>query len=80
MGTGIQLSLAPWFGQALRADAGRCDELIAAVRGAGPIDIFVYNAGLLVFGDPLPLDADEVDRMMDVNVRVPISAAWKRSV
>jgi cyclic-di-GMP-binding biofilm dispersal mediator protein len=55
--------------QALRADVGVRDELIAAVRDAGPVDIFVYNAGLLVFGDPLTLDADEVDRMIDVNVR-----------
>jgi len=50
--------------QALRADAGEQDELIVAVRDAGPIDIFVYNAGLLVFGDRLTLDADEVDRMI----------------
>ncbi|SER56368.1 SDR family oxidoreductase [Sphingobium sp. YR768] len=55
--------------QALRADAGVRDEIIAAIRDAGPIDIFVYNAGLLVFGDPLTLNADEVDRMIDVNVR-----------
>jgi cyclic-di-GMP-binding biofilm dispersal mediator protein len=55
--------------QALRADAGMRDALIEAVRAAGPIDIFVYNAGLLVFGDPLTLDADDVDRMIDVNVR-----------
>jgi NAD(P)-dependent dehydrogenase (short-subunit alcohol dehydrogenase family) len=37
--------------QALRIDAGAREEMIAAVRDAGPIDIFVYNAGLLVFGD-----------------------------
>jgi len=55
--------------EALRADAGVRDELIAAIRDAGPIDIFVYNAGLLVFGDPLTLNPDEVDRMIDVNVR-----------
>jgi cyclic-di-GMP-binding biofilm dispersal mediator protein len=55
--------------KALRADAGSRDALIAAVRDTGPIDIFVYNAGLLVFGDPLTLDADAVDRMIDVNVR-----------
>lgn len=55
--------------QALRADAGSRDELIAAVRDAGAIDVFVYNAGLLAFGDPLTLDADEIDRMIDVNVR-----------
>lgn len=55
--------------EALRADAGARDELLAAIRNAGPIDIFVYNAGLLVFGDPLTLDPDEIDRMIDVNVR-----------
>ena len=38
--------------QALQADAGARDELIAAIRDAGPIDIFVYIAGVLVFGDP----------------------------
>lgn len=54
--------------EALRADAGKRDELIAAIRDAGPIDIFVYNAGLLVFGDPLTLVAEEVERMIDVNV------------
>jgi cyclic-di-GMP-binding biofilm dispersal mediator protein len=54
--------------QALRADAGEREEVIAAIRDAGPIDIFVYNAGLLVFGDPLTLAADDVERMIDVNV------------
>lgn len=55
--------------KALRVDAGERDALIAAIREAGPIDIFVHNAGLLVFGDPLTLDADAVDRMIDVNAR-----------
>jgi cyclic-di-GMP-binding biofilm dispersal mediator protein len=55
--------------KAIRADAGNREELISAVRDAGSIDIFVYNAGLLVFGDPLTLDPAEVDRMIDVNVR-----------
>jgi cyclic-di-GMP-binding biofilm dispersal mediator protein len=55
--------------QALQIDAGARDALIAAVRDAGPIDVFVYNAGLLLLGDPLTMDADAVDRMIDVNVR-----------
>ena len=55
--------------QALRADARERDGLISAIRDAGPIDVFVYNAGLLVFGDPLTLAADDVDQMIDVNVR-----------
>ncbi|WP_458097893.1 SDR family oxidoreductase [Roseomonas sp. WA12] len=55
--------------QALRADAGERDRLISAIRDAGPIDVFVYNAGLLVFGDPLTLATNDVDQMIDVNVR-----------
>jgi cyclic-di-GMP-binding biofilm dispersal mediator protein len=54
--------------QAIRADAGRREELTATIRDAGQIDIFVYNAGLLVFGDPLTLAAGEVERMINVNV------------
>jgi cyclic-di-GMP-binding biofilm dispersal mediator protein len=34
---------------------------VAAVRAAGPLNIFIYNAGVLVSGDPLTLDPDEVD-------------------
>jgi cyclic-di-GMP-binding biofilm dispersal mediator protein len=52
----------------LQNDAGDRDALIACVRAAGPLDVFVYNAGRLVVGDPLELDADAVDRMIDVNV------------
>ncbi|MFC3692584.1 SDR family oxidoreductase [Chenggangzhangella methanolivorans] len=54
--------------QALRADASERKELVAAIRDAGPIDIFVYNAGLLVYGDPLTLAAGDVERMINVNV------------
>jgi cyclic-di-GMP-binding biofilm dispersal mediator protein len=55
--------------KAIQIDAGSREDLVAAIRDAGPIDIFVYNAGLLVVGDPLTLDAGEIDRMFDVNVR-----------
>lgn len=54
---------------AVHADAADRDALIAAVKEAGPLDVFVYNAGLLVVGDPLTIEADAVDRMLDVNVR-----------
>jgi len=54
---------------AVRVDAADREALIAAIRAAGPVDVLVYNAGLLVSGDPLALDPDAVDRMIDVNVR-----------
>ncbi|AOR79600.1 SDR family oxidoreductase [Novosphingobium resinovorum] len=60
---------------AVRSDAADRDAVIALVADAGPIDILVVNAGVLVFGDPLEQDADVIDRMIDVNVRAPYHAA-----
>ncbi len=45
-----------------------------AVRDAGPLDILVYNSGVLVSGDPLTIVPDEVDRLIDINVRAPYHA------
>lgn len=60
---------------AVRSDAADRSAVIALVADAGPIDILVVNAGVLVFGDPLEQDADVIDRMIDVNVRAPYHAA-----
>jgi cyclic-di-GMP-binding biofilm dispersal mediator protein len=54
---------------AIQNDAADRESLRDAIDKAGPIDIFIYNAGLLVSGDPLSLDPNAVDRMIDVNVR-----------
>jgi cyclic-di-GMP-binding biofilm dispersal mediator protein len=54
---------------ALQSDAGKRDELLSTIRDAGSIDIFIYNAGLLVYGDPRETEPDVVDRMIDVNLR-----------
>jgi cyclic-di-GMP-binding biofilm dispersal mediator protein len=54
---------------ATKCDAADRDALVTTIREAGPLDILVYNAGLLVAGDPLSLDSDAIDRMIDVNVR-----------
>lgn len=62
-------------GKAVRSDAADRAAVIDVVKAQGPIDILVVNAGLLVMGDPLTLDADAVDRMIDVNVRAPYHAA-----
>lgn len=60
---------------AVRSDAADRDAVIALVAEAGPLDILVVNAGALVMGDPLTLEADAVDRMIDINVRAPYHAA-----
>ena len=61
--------------RAIHSDAAARDSLVAAVRDAGPLDVLVYNAGLLVTGDPLTLDPDAIDRMIDVNIRGAYHAA-----
>jgi len=60
---------------AIQSDAADRAATIATVREAGPLDILVVNAGLFVGGNPLELDPDAVDRMIDVNVRAPYFAA-----
>ena len=59
----------------IHSDAADRDVLVATVSEAGPLDILVINAGLYLGGDPLQLDPDAVDRMIDVNVRAPYHAA-----
>lgn len=61
--------------EAIRADSADRDALLAAVADRGALDILVINAGTLVLGDPLTLDPDAVDRMIDINVRAPYHAA-----
>jgi len=61
--------------EAIQADSAQRDALRETVASRGAIDIIVINAGTLVLGDPLTLDADDVDRMIDVNVRAPYHAA-----
>jgi len=60
---------------AIQTDSADRAALIATVAGQGALDALIINAGTLVMGDPLQLDADAVDRMIDVNVRAPYHAA-----
>jgi cyclic-di-GMP-binding biofilm dispersal mediator protein len=60
---------------AIRNDAADRDALVRTIRDAGPVDVLVYNAGLIMMGDPLTLDAAGIDRMIDVNVRGAYVAA-----
>ncbi|MBA4306766.1 MAG: oxidoreductase [Sphingopyxis sp.] len=59
----------------VQTDSADRDALIAIVAGRGALDVVVVNAGTLVMGDPLSLDADAVDKMIDINVRAPYHAA-----
>jgi cyclic-di-GMP-binding biofilm dispersal mediator protein len=61
--------------EAIRSDAAIRADVTATVAGRGALDVLVVNAGSLILGDPLALDADAVDRMIDINVRAPYHAA-----
>ena len=61
--------------EAIRTDSADREALLATVASRGALDVIVINAGTLVLGDPLELDPDDVDRMIDVNVRAPYHAA-----
>ncbi|MDK1374643.1 MULTISPECIES: SDR family oxidoreductase [unclassified Sinorhizobium] len=60
---------------AIQSDASDRDAVIKVVNDQGALDVLVVNAGTLVLGDPLEVDANAVDRMIDVNVRAPYHAA-----
>lgn len=60
---------------AIQTDSADRAQLIATVASRGALDALIINAGTLVMGDPLELDADAVDHMIDVNVRAPYHAA-----
>jgi cyclic-di-GMP-binding biofilm dispersal mediator protein len=61
--------------EAIRTDSADRDALIATVAGRGPLDVLVINAGAAALGDPLTLDADAIDQLIDINVRAPYHAA-----
>lgn len=60
---------------AIRTDSADRSELVATVAGRSALDVLVIAAGTLVLGDPLEIEADAVDHMIDVNVRAPYHAA-----
>ncbi|MDX3901843.1 MAG: SDR family oxidoreductase [Sphingobium sp.] len=61
--------------RAVQSDAADRSAVIEVVAAQGPLDILVINAGALILGDPLTLDPDAVDWMIDLNVRTPYHAA-----
>jgi cyclic-di-GMP-binding biofilm dispersal mediator protein len=61
--------------EAIHTDSADRDALIATVASRGALDVLIANAGTLVLGDPLTIEADVIDHMIDVNVRAPYHAA-----
>lgn len=61
--------------QAVQADSGDRVAVSQMIAAQGALDILVINAGVLVMGNPLEIDPEAVDRMIDVNIRGPYHAA-----
>jgi cyclic-di-GMP-binding biofilm dispersal mediator protein len=59
----------------LQADSGDRVAVSQVIADQGPLDILVINAGIGVLGHALELNATDVDRMIDINVRGPYHAA-----
>jgi len=53
---------------ATKVDSTDRDALITAVADAGELDILVVSAGKAVWGNPLELDPDDVQRSFELNV------------
>ncbi len=61
--------------EAILTDSADRKALTATVAGRGALDVLVVNAGIAILGDPLTIEPDAVDRLIDVNVRAPYHAA-----
>ncbi len=61
--------------EAFMTDSADREAVIARVRDSGPLDVLVVNAGIGLFGDPLELDPDAVDRLLRINVHAPYHAS-----
>lgn len=61
--------------QMIKLDVSNRAELVEAVAQAGELDVLVFNAGVLAAGDPLEIDADEIERLFVINIHAPYFAA-----
>ncbi len=60
---------------ASQVDSADRNALTAFIADQDRVDILVVNAGTFVMGDALDLDPNDIDRMIDINVRAPYHAA-----
>jgi cyclic-di-GMP-binding biofilm dispersal mediator protein len=60
---------------AIKIDSANREALASVISDQGALDILVIVAGVLVMGNPLELSPDDIDYMLDVNVRSPYHAA-----
>ena len=62
-------------GTAIACDLSRRDEVDRLIGAAADVDVLVANAALPGTGLLTELDQDEIDRMLEVNLRAPVALA-----
>jgi short-subunit dehydrogenase len=62
-------------GRAVACDLARRDDLERLVAEAGEVDVLVANAALPASGVLTELTQDQIDRMLEINLRAPIALA-----
>jgi short-subunit dehydrogenase len=61
--------------QIIEADLASHEEVARLATEAGPVDVLVANAGLGGTGRLAVFDAQEIDEVLDINLRAPIQLA-----
>ncbi|MGI8864172.1 MAG: SDR family NAD(P)-dependent oxidoreductase [Solirubrobacteraceae bacterium] len=62
-------------GRAFECDLAQRDQVERLVREAGDVDVLVANAALPASGMLLGLEQEQIDRMIEVNLRAPVALA-----
>ena len=59
----------------ITSDLSLREEVERLVEEAGQVDVLIANAGVAASGDLVDLAQDEIDRMLEVNLRAPVALA-----
>ncbi len=62
-------------GRAITCDLSRRDEVDRLLREVGNVDVLVANAALPASGLLIDLTGEQIDRMLEVNLRAPVALA-----
>lgn len=60
---------------AIHTDSADRAQLIQTMNEVGELDILVVNAGIGLFGDPLDLNHDDIERLFKINIHAPYFAS-----
>ncbi|EIC85322.1 SDR family oxidoreductase [Serratia sp. M24T3] len=60
---------------ALQLDSADRNAIASQISKLGKLDVLIVNAGVLSSGDPLTLNADEIEKLFQINIHAPYFAA-----